>query len=311
MNEQAEDFYRLVYGDKDTFLAAWRYVGASHALVPHPPFVDDRCLFQRDFDGNVIFQHRTGAKWSYGGEQRRIVGFVHDEACEAALAELRRQWNGRIFHPPIRSQAARRVEHALVGQQRFRLIEDGCEAEPIALLAGGEFGDGRNLERQNWFVREKAGRPELVFCSRDQETCTFEPQSDGVWSGVMTVMPFRKVRLDGDDRSARREDVALADGAPADEVQSASLSNGRFDDALAARLESVFEFLSALPSALESEFRGPMGQHRFDRDVLAVLDRVCTNLRSRTGPALREPARQAEILSDPERYHQPSVEDGR
>ncbi|MEI9899474.1 MAG: hypothetical protein WDN31_04300 [Hyphomicrobium sp.] len=51
LNEQAETIYDLVYGDKDTFLLGWLLTGATHAVVPHRPFADDRTLTQRDFGG--------------------------------------------------------------------------------------------------------------------------------------------------------------------------------------------------------------------------------------------------------------------
>ena len=113
LNEEADTYYRMVYGDKDTFLAGWLLARHDYALVESAPFADLRCRIQRDFAGAPLFQHRCEAKWSYRGEQRRIAGFVHHEACLEALAELRRQWNGRIFHPPGRGLAAREIEARL------------------------------------------------------------------------------------------------------------------------------------------------------------------------------------------------------
>ena len=44
-NEEAETYYQMLYGDKDTFLAAWLVTNDDFALVPHRPLVDLLCLF--------------------------------------------------------------------------------------------------------------------------------------------------------------------------------------------------------------------------------------------------------------------------
>ncbi|MEO8668243.1 MAG: hypothetical protein ABI399_06985, partial [Bauldia sp.] len=51
LNERAAELYRLIYGDKDTFLLGWRLTGSVYTLMPHRPFVDERALIQRDVDG--------------------------------------------------------------------------------------------------------------------------------------------------------------------------------------------------------------------------------------------------------------------
>jgi hypothetical protein len=113
LNEQAEKLYRLIYGDKDTFLMAWKLTGAAFVIVPHQPYVDERCLVQRDFAGAPLFQHRTNSKWIYAGEQFRIPGAVFEAECLAALDELRKKWNGHVFAPPARSVEARAIESGL------------------------------------------------------------------------------------------------------------------------------------------------------------------------------------------------------
>lgn len=196
LNEEAEHYYRMIYGDKDTFLAAWLLAREEFSLVPHRPFVDSRCLFQRDYDGAVIFQHRTGGKWSYGGEQRRIAGFVHDDACLAALAELRRVWNGRIFHAPRRGLAAEKTETEILQRSPFVL---SCAGEPdqfIDFLPGHQLAEGRSLERQNWYVRDGVHeRPLLEISDGQSVTFRFEKKNDELWLGHEAGRSQRNVEL--------------------------------------------------------------------------------------------------------------------
>ena len=183
LNEHANEFYRLVYGDKDTFLAAWLFTGATHALVPHRPYTDERCLFQRDFTGAPLFQHRTGAKWDYAGEQHAPAGFVHLDACLTALSEPRQGWSGRVFHAPARSLKARRAESEIAERGSFALRRVGKPDDPLRLGPNGEVTAGRSLYVQNWLVREQGDALELVLSDGSRETWRLRPIGDGVWHG--------------------------------------------------------------------------------------------------------------------------------
>jgi hypothetical protein len=183
LNERAELFYRHLYGDKDTFLMGWRLAGAAHALVPHRPLVDERALFQRDFAGAPLFQHRTQSKWVYAGEQRRIAGFRHEDACLAALAELRGKWNGRVFVPPARDSAARAAERGLVAAGRVRLEMHDEGVVELELRAHHELGAGRAFDRQNWYVTGPEDAMTLVFHDGERVGYSLDRAAPGTWIG--------------------------------------------------------------------------------------------------------------------------------
>lgn len=195
LNERAALFYRHLYGDKDTFLMGWRLMGAPYALVPHRPLVDERALFQRDFAGAPVFQHRTQSKWVYAGEQRRIAGFAHETACLAALAELREKWNGRVFLPPARTPAARAAERALlrIGRVRLEMHDEGMVA--LELRDHHELGAGRAFDRQNWYVdgpdAADAQQGALAFVLHDGERVSYrlERVAPGAWIGRRNRWP--------------------------------------------------------------------------------------------------------------------------
>src|SRR6201999_3123551 len=81
LNERSDLYYQHTQGDKGTFQLAWRMLKQPFSMPPHPPKqvrepVEARyprqamALVQHDFDGSVIFQHRTGGikKWIAWGE---------------------------------------------------------------------------------------------------------------------------------------------------------------------------------------------------------------------------------------------------
>lgn len=195
LNAEAERLYRMIYGDKDTFLLGWQMADSPFALVPHAPFIDERCLTQRDFAGAPLFQHRTNSKWSYAGKQIDVAGFVHLAACEAAVAALRHRWNGRVFHAPDRSVAARAAEQQLLqaGALLLRVLAD--EAVELELLPNNEIGAGRANDRQNWWCVETEGAIEFVIGDTDRVTYQLRQLDGGHWEGMRHRKPIHSVTL--------------------------------------------------------------------------------------------------------------------
>ena len=106
MNHYADQFKELIWGDKDTFRFAWHKFGRPFGIVPHQPQPMSfpgaggvAGLWQHDFDGNWLFQHRNMAKWDLLAANPRIPGYLHETESRSFLAELRRRWNGRVTIP--------------------------------------------------------------------------------------------------------------------------------------------------------------------------------------------------------------------
>jgi hypothetical protein len=181
LNEEADRYYRLIYGDKDTFLVAWLVSGSPYCLAPHRPFVDRHVIYQRDFDGDVIFQHRTNGKWNYAGAQSPSEAFQYGEACDEALRELRRIWNGRIFEPPPSSAAAQRVQRSME-RRLFALSHPGRDDRELELLPGCQIGIGRDFDCETWHVAEAdAGHFVLHICDRHKVLHMLERREGECW----------------------------------------------------------------------------------------------------------------------------------
>jgi hypothetical protein len=88
-NQHSYFFYRVVYGDKDTFRFAWHRVGQPFAM-PERGMGNLACtLLQYDTRGDLIFQHRYADKWRIAGNPR-VQGFQHEALCQEFLDEFRR-----------------------------------------------------------------------------------------------------------------------------------------------------------------------------------------------------------------------------
>jgi hypothetical protein len=95
-NEHSDFYYQYLHGDKDTFSLAFHKLHTSYQLVPHPPEPFPGGMYQQDFDGRRLFQHRTVSKWTLMPRNPRFSGFQHEETCLADLHQLRQCWDGRL-----------------------------------------------------------------------------------------------------------------------------------------------------------------------------------------------------------------------
>ncbi len=243
LNERAEIVYRMIYGDKDTFLLAWRMAEADAAVASHLPFRDQRILVQRDFDGLPLFQHRTGTKWNYQGPQYEIDGFVHWDACLGFLADLRAVWNGRLFFPPDRSLAARAEEDRLAAAGELRLAHLGDHDTVVRLLPGHQIGAGRSIDRQNWYVVETEAGFDLVLHDGERVTYRLSRQDGGRWSGERFSLPRATVLLTERKASTEEPEDSGGVGLLVNALAGASGYRSPADDMARQRLETALGLL--------------------------------------------------------------------
>jgi hypothetical protein len=95
-NEHSDFFYEYVYGDKDTFRFAWHRLKQPFAMPSFPLLELEGACCQHDFSGRIVFQHRSGDKWSFYRDNPRMAGFQFERECLADLRRLRSIWDGRI-----------------------------------------------------------------------------------------------------------------------------------------------------------------------------------------------------------------------
>ena len=67
LNQNSEETYKVVYGDKDTFIIGFLQAQCSFKIVPTLPACLSNGLFQHDFEGNKLFAHLTGGKFQWHG----------------------------------------------------------------------------------------------------------------------------------------------------------------------------------------------------------------------------------------------------
>lgn len=270
LNEHSNDLYRLIYGDKDTFLLAWEVLQSPHRLVPHRPYSDQFALIQRDFDGRPLFQHRTNAKWQYGAEQAKVPGFAHEEACLRALAELRAAWGGKVFNPPDRSVRARAAELELISVGAFHLEPSDEQAIRLEFRPHAEIGEGRSVDRRNWWVEDVGGKLHLVISGGGLDGYRLTALDDGTWLGQRSRRPI--------------VDVALMPAGTGTELAASSVP-GLVDDLLRAsgvvhggrdalqQFAVAFDLLAKVLPGSAERLR-LLAANQADPDLAAALERI-------------------------------------
>ena len=182
INQNHAAFDDLLYGDKDACYVAWRMLGFPYDLVRHRPKLLDHTFVQRSPSGELLFQHRNGAKWLLNGPNPHIEGFRMETECLMMLAELRTLWDGTIFNPPSRSAAAQALERHLVTVGRFRLIWVGSHEKTVTLRLH-HLVEGGSEDERYWFVADGVEGAELRFVARGLLSCSLRSDADRIWRG--------------------------------------------------------------------------------------------------------------------------------
>lgn len=182
INQRAAEFYRILYGDKDTFLIAWLLTGTAFTQIPHAPRLIEATMCQRAPDGSVLFQHRGAAKWLLFGRNPVIDGFLYEPECRDLLDELALRWDGHVHNPPPRSAACRSLEAGLVQQGCFTLTLLGDTGLTLDFTADHRACEGDRL-RFHWHVEDGAAGPVLVLHYAGLHFCSLAPDQGGVWQG--------------------------------------------------------------------------------------------------------------------------------
>jgi hypothetical protein len=292
MNRRADTFYQLVYGDKDIFLLAWLLCGSDFALVPERPYQSDYFLCQRDFAGTPLFQHRSNCKWSLTEENFQPDGFGLALECEAILEELREVWDGRIFHAPSRSLAARRAEQALMEQRNFEYAVATQPASSAELLPGHQIGKGRSDNLVNWYVRDGDAGLELIFCDRLKIFATLSQDHDGNWAGKTTAMPRKDIKVFPASDDDTKNHAVISSGGLAGDLVRSVISRADGQNSGIDHLKSAIWLLADADATTAADARAAALFYAAEYpDISEQLEKLAGELEAALGQAQRPVAR--------------------
>lgn len=88
-NEHSDFYYQYVDGEKETFHLTFRKLKACYVMIDTLPTVVDGAVYQHDYHGKKLFQHRQGDKWKLYGMNRNVAQFKDEGKCFRYLDQLK------------------------------------------------------------------------------------------------------------------------------------------------------------------------------------------------------------------------------
>ena len=187
LNARSETVYRMLYGDKDTYLLSWLRLGSPYTLIPHRALRMEGWIAQHHPEGHLMFQHRNQSKWILNGVNPVLEGFQQDARCRSYLRELEGRWNGRIFLPPPLSEAGRILEQKMIAIRWFAYELVGDSRWTMELLPGNRIGKGFDLHEAHWWIDEDDRGLAVCVGEDDGVFVRLETVADGQWRGRWTA----------------------------------------------------------------------------------------------------------------------------
>jgi hypothetical protein len=117
-NAMADFMYRILWGDKDTFLIAWRRLGREYAMLWPSSGWDTHTILQYDDRGEPLFLHRCRDKWrldraEFASSPQHFIAnqytprLAHEDFCFQVLGELGKRWRPPARPPGQGTEAAK------------------------------------------------------------------------------------------------------------------------------------------------------------------------------------------------------------
>ncbi len=187
--ERSAFFFQHVYGDKELFHLCWRKLGQEYAMPSHGIHTLSGTMCQHDFQGNRVFQHRNGRKWSVG-QNPQTPGFQFEAECVRFIGELKAAWSPAAQTLPTDTD---RAAIAAMDGRRFEYHRVGYDHRPMVFRGDGTFAAGGAGCERYWTIRD--GR--LVICGDDGRlTMDLMPTADGGWEGRWLVHEKMAIRIE-------------------------------------------------------------------------------------------------------------------
>lgn len=182
-NEHSDFYYKHIHGDKETFHLAFRKMETGYSMPTHPVQLKAGTMYQHDFEGSLIFQHRNGPKWNYHSDNLKLPGFKFEEICFEFIRELREKWDGVIGRDFSRKPEKLKAAIQLLTAHTYVYKRVGYDERKMTFLSSGKIGAGKAACEQLWDIHENGGQVSLDIFSERELTCRLQLNSNNIWQG--------------------------------------------------------------------------------------------------------------------------------
>lgn len=194
LNEFSDFYYHYIHGDKETFHMGFRKTKTEYAMPPHRAVLRDGTMYQHNFEGGIVFQHRNGFKWNLK-ENPKLSGFRFEKECIGFVELLKNLWSGKVNGAQIKIKDPE-TKQLSTGLWYYERI--GFDKRPMVFRADGKVGYGTGICEQEWHYGSNGNSGKLILKGEDGIICELENENQDTWKGRWLKhekMPIRLSRI--------------------------------------------------------------------------------------------------------------------
>lgn len=202
INEHSDYWYKLVFGDKSTFFLGFHKMDYPYAITPEMAGWNKKAILQHDLDGKLIFQHCVQDKATLQGYKE--TGYlVHEAECFEAVCDLRRKWDGNLWHITTGDEKDENLLKQYSGTWEY--CREDAKPRQLVLHSNGQIGRGRARCEAQWRVFDHPDGRRLIVIYDAEDVpimvgCMNEDMSfSGKWiqfeKNMFTMKPVSCVEL--------------------------------------------------------------------------------------------------------------------
>lgn len=190
--EHSDYVFNHVYGDKECFHLAWRwlddrwdkYGDTRYAMPDVLPGWHVHTIVQHDFAGTHMFHHRCQDKLKLSGDNRWLESLTQENLRQEFLADLRGKWGGVFWRNANPSDSEKEIINILE-EQKFVYRRIGYDERVLEFLPNNRIGMGSAGCEKRWEIHKRGNIVTLTICGDTTPTCHLY-SSDGpldTWRG--------------------------------------------------------------------------------------------------------------------------------
>ena len=174
-------YFKIFYGDKETFHFGWRYFGSEYVEPPGPDWVNNCVIMQKNLDGSWMFSHRAQAKFKLDKTHTVCNEVPYEEDTLELLDELNELWYGEIWINTDYNEEELELENKLVNRT-YQYVRVGKDSREMELLPDGVIGEGGDKLERKWYLFVDGGITRMSIHGEEGLTALLVLQ-DEKWAG--------------------------------------------------------------------------------------------------------------------------------
>jgi len=183
LNEHSDFYYKYIHGDKETFHMGFRKTQTDYEMTQHHVVLRDGTMYQHDFKGSVLFQHRNGFKWNLHSNPT-LSGFLFEAECIGFVQVLGNIWNGTVDTFVPTNEHAVQDDSSGLTTTLWYYERMGFDRRPIVFRPDGKIGLGAGTCEQEWHVGQNGSSGKLILTGEDGIICELESDATkSTWTG--------------------------------------------------------------------------------------------------------------------------------